>query len=386
MSSQAEPRPTTEPPKGPVQPAAQPATGRPPMIHAFDGVRAITAGWVVLDHLQKPLFAMFPGLRFAGPPVWSGYIRVEVFFILSGFVLAYNYAGRVHTRAGYRTFLWARFARLYPVYLVTMALAMAVNVVIWYLALGNLHGLPFPLGNFFANLFMLGSVPGFMSYNSPAWSLSCEVGLYLIFPLLAWVALRMSPRVALAAAALVVVVCVLAINIYAPPGWWPMARHIQWIRAGGEFVVGVLIWVWWRRKKRGSVGWDVTAVAALLGVLAVVYTVKPGTPPTFLALPFIALFVASCASATGVVARCLSTRSMRWGGRVSYGLYLGHFPVFLLLDAVMPWEKVAHAPVALRVGWMAMTLLWITLVAIGLHYLVEQPARKRILRWRASRA
>jgi peptidoglycan/LPS O-acetylase OafA/YrhL len=350
------------------------------MIHAFAGVRAITAGWVVLDHLQEPLFTMFPGLRFLGPPVWSGYIRVEVFFILSGFVLAYNYAGRVRTRAGYRTFLRARFARLYPVYLVTMVLAMAVNVAVWYLARDTLAGIPFPLDNFVANLLVLGSVPGFMSYNSPAWSLSCEVVLYLVFPLLAWAALRMSPRKALVGAALLVVVCVLAINMTAPPkpDWWPMARHIQWIRAAGEFAVGVLIWVWWRRRERRSPRWDLVAVAAVLGVLVVVYTVEPGTPPTFLALPFIALFVASCASATGVVARCLSTRVMLWGGRLSYGLYLGHFPVFLLLGAVMPWEKVAHAPLAVRVGWMVMTLLWITLTAIALHHLVEEPARRRL--------
>ena len=81
-----------------------------PELRSLTGLRGVAALWVLWYHACDA--ARTPQFGF------GGYLGVDIFFVLSGFVLAYNYAG---VRLTYAGFLWKRLARIYPVNLVTLA-------------------------------------------------------------------------------------------------------------------------------------------------------------------------------------------------------------------------------------------------------------------------
>ncbi len=96
-------------------------------IKALTGLRIIAAVWVVLFHFRPLLSDAAPGFRDALAPVLNcGAQGVDLFFILSGFVLTWNYLDRMGwswSTRGTLHFLWLRLARVWPVYLVTLHLA-----------------------------------------------------------------------------------------------------------------------------------------------------------------------------------------------------------------------------------------------------------------------
>lgn len=161
---------------------------RPAEIKALAGARALPPLMIVLYHFcdahkYVPLAAVF------GPPVTKGYLWVEFFFALSGFILTHVYGGRP---LDHGQFLKARLARLYPLHLVTLLSMLVLMLVLQSLAaFGGYVSIfdgPFPPQNtfssFIANLLLVQAwniVPG-LTWNSAAWFVSAEFFLCLIFP------------------------------------------------------------------------------------------------------------------------------------------------------------------------------------------------------------
>src|ERR1700754_3566355 len=96
-------------------------------IKALSGLRIVAAVWVVLFHFRPLLEQSMPGFRSALAPILNcGAQGVDLFFMLSGFVLTWNCLDRMGESWSWRAtvhFLWLRLARVWPVYLVTMHLA-----------------------------------------------------------------------------------------------------------------------------------------------------------------------------------------------------------------------------------------------------------------------
>jgi peptidoglycan/LPS O-acetylase OafA/YrhL len=351
----------------------------PPAIAALTGIRAVAAVWAVMHHYRDFFFQLFPSMRpLLAPLAFGGYLSLEAFFVLSGFIMAYNYATRVHTKAEYRRYLWARFARVYPVHFVTLLM-----MLVFVLVLGPDPYFRSDFGNWWANLFLYQAFPGWCSVNVPAWSISCDAVAYLVFPLLVWSALKLTPRMALAWSVAVLLAGITGIwlNGYQEPSLnMPIYYPIIWLRVGTEFTVGVLLWKWWAAKPRGSARWDVTAAICFVVTFLWCYAVPATSPATFFALPFITLFVLSCASATGWIGRFLSSRPLQWGGRVSYSLYLTHYIVLLLFKHLLPWENYIDAPILVRVVLVLLIIPWVLGPAALVYHYVEEPARKVLLR------
>jgi peptidoglycan/LPS O-acetylase OafA/YrhL len=149
-------------------------------IRSLTGIRGVAATWVVLYHVHEAddLHAVVKTL------LTHGYLAVDLFFLLSGFVMAFSY-GRLATAGwnlkSYKTFLWLRFGRVYPLYfLMTCAVALMI-VVGWSKAL--------PVQNlgaaFLANVALVQVWFSIRSIGGLAWSISTEFTAYLLFPLLA---------------------------------------------------------------------------------------------------------------------------------------------------------------------------------------------------------
>ena len=114
-----------------------PTTRRPPL-PALTGLRAVAAVWVVLFHYRDDLLALVPGLAPLDTFMRAGYLGVDLFFPLSGFVLAYTYADRLGSfswRAS-ADFVRNRFARVWPVHVLTLNLDLAVAALVGTLGVG----------------------------------------------------------------------------------------------------------------------------------------------------------------------------------------------------------------------------------------------------------
>ncbi len=154
---------------------------------ALTGIRFFLAMWVVVYHQSDSLLASIDGPswlhRAVEGIVRTGYTAVSAFFVLSGFVLTYNYDLRtlISARNGIR-FGIARFSRIYPAY--ATGLLMFVPFVIYRLVADLEGGPSVGMANFILNACLLQAwVPGAaLSWNYPGWSLSDEAFFYAVLP------------------------------------------------------------------------------------------------------------------------------------------------------------------------------------------------------------
>jgi peptidoglycan/LPS O-acetylase OafA/YrhL len=157
-------------------------------IKPLTGIRGVAAFLVMLYHYATT--PTFPGFHLA--ELSKGYLCVDLFFVLSGFVLALRYGDRFKrtlSRSSYAAFLQARIARLYPAYVVITLLYYAK----WVFNISGTNATPYRLQDFVANALFVQSW-GFpvRPIIGDSWSVSVECFAYLAFPLLVFAALGRS--------------------------------------------------------------------------------------------------------------------------------------------------------------------------------------------------
>jgi peptidoglycan/LPS O-acetylase OafA/YrhL len=135
----------------------------------------------------------------------NGYLCVDFFFILSGFIMAYVYTndfyGQVN-KSDYWKYLRARFARIYPLHLFTLLVLVGLELIKMIMLGGNAFTDKFNLTALVANIFLLQAFdlscpPLFWCgtyWNEPAWSISIEFVIYTLFPFILYLILRLNPK------------------------------------------------------------------------------------------------------------------------------------------------------------------------------------------------
>jgi peptidoglycan/LPS O-acetylase OafA/YrhL len=368
--------------------ATEMRTASPATIHALTGIRAIAATWVVVAHFRAQLYGLLPATRHINWWIDNGYLGVEVFFVLSGFIISYNYADRLRSGASsYRDFLVNRFARLYPVHLVTV-LAVGALVVAAAVARVPLNSADryTPL-SLLGNLLMLQAAPGVPAWDAPAWSISAEALAYVSFPLTAWLLSRLTrPRVAVFAAAAWLVAGTGAMMAMRMVTTETTAPGMALLRIATEFVAGAMLWKAWNTagQPQGP-RWDVLAGGAFAATVVGLALLPKWEALPLVLTPLIAIFVIACAGARGPVGWLLSTRPMIFGGKISYSLYMTHFIVFEMVLKILKWEQFADSSLAVRVSVLAFYYLACFISAVACYKLVEEPGRRAIQRWAARR-
>mgnify|MGYP000455462384 CR=1 FL=1 len=160
-------------------------------LSALTGIRGLAASWVLIHHLlgQYPIQDNMP--------VWievfanNGWLGVDLFFILSGFVMSYIHQEDFHnklTYSSYKRFLILRFARVYPVHCF-----ITLSLIPIYLSAHYLFGYTSPINSFSLEKLLyaltLTNGVGFADstgWNLPSWSVGSECFAYLMFPLATW--------------------------------------------------------------------------------------------------------------------------------------------------------------------------------------------------------
>ncbi len=158
-------------------------------IQSLTGLRGLAAWWVVIYHLRDPI-APYVNLFFFRI-IEHGYLAVDLFFILSGFVIYLNYHQDFEslTMVNLKKFFIKRFARIYPLH-ITILIAYLVNPLAIYLfsKAGSLEG-RYDFSYYVLSIFLIQNW-GFthaLMWNIPAWSISTEMAAYLGFPFIVWV-------------------------------------------------------------------------------------------------------------------------------------------------------------------------------------------------------
>lgn len=368
---------------------------RIPEIRPLTGLRIVAALLVVLFHMRGNLRVAFPDLADAAWPVLdSGLLGVDLFFALSGFVLTINYIDAVGvrlTRSGTARFLWARIARIWPAYVVTLIVAglwhAGLPVIGWQdpVPVRDLSALSF-LRQF--GLVVLWNEPSYerLTWNGPAWSVSAEALAYLAFPVLALLLFRLDRAVRarslvwLGVSVLVPLMILGAIDLYGPYVWL--------IRLAGAFVAGSLAGlavrkVWAHVDDHRHRSWPAVltwlSTAAILGTLYASYEI--GRPAArILAVLFFPLLLIGLSLSRSGIARLLATRPLVFGGRISYSVYLTHMLLviepFWALQTRWP-DSLADDTVAAKSYFLAVPVLacftgWL------LWRFVEEPVQRRM--------
>ena len=368
-------------------------------IRALTGLRIVAATLVVLLHFQHPLRPYLDQVPVLRSVISAGWLGVDLFFVLSGFVIALSYIDRLGHRPRVRSvldFLVGRFARVWPAWAVVTVL---MGAWIWGMRRIGANADVFvghPDADLLVMLRQLTMTQVWdeatferTSYVLPGWSVSAEWLAYLCFPALALALrpLRRLPAAVLAMASclamvplaviafrdgvpdgeqswLLRIVCGFTAGVLAALAFRRIERtgRLAAIASGATtvlvvWIVGIFLWSNWRRAEEAELLADYSGVAVVL------------FPLLLLSLSF----------ADRGIAPLLARPAMVYGGRISYCLYLVHFVVLdvvttLVFQKTGAWEFTPGYALAVPAMVVACFLL-----SAALHHGVEEPARARLV-------
>jgi peptidoglycan/LPS O-acetylase OafA/YrhL len=352
------------------------AGASPAHLDALTGIRGIAAWLVVLYHIRLSLTGILPAWTIAA--MAKGYLAVDLFFILSGFVLWYNYADRLRTgglgEAG--AFLWRRIARIWPLHAVILMLFVAFALVLATTGRST-SGYPFAELPLHVLLVQNWGFTAELSWNHPAWSISTEMAAYLLFPLVAlaapWDRLRPAALLALALALLGAIHLLFAVNGHATLGEDIVGLGL-W-RCLLEFALGNVLCLLWLRW-RGGRALVASAAAAVCGAVLAAGWLLALPETAFVPASFAAGLMA-LALGRGGLARLLGSPLPRYLGEISYSTYLAHFLLFIVF-------KLMFVDASLQIGWAGLAgfLAMVLAASAGFYHLVEKPAQRALNRHR----
>jgi peptidoglycan/LPS O-acetylase OafA/YrhL len=314
----------------------------------------------------------------------TGYAGVGFFFLLSGFILVYTYHEYFRSsvvKDRILAFYRARFARIYPVYVVSILLAL---VVLTTFGGPNWSGVALPV-RFVAFVTQSFAVQSWFpdsnvhfGLNGPAWSISDEAFFYALFPFVAWLLLsafrRASAATILGCAGMgwIVLAAVLAHRHAIADDWLfylPAPRLF-------DFAGGMLLGIAFMRAGKGAADserWTVREITALL-LAALAIGISPILPASlrFSAgfMPFFGAVIYLFAFQQGALSRALSAPLFVRLGEISFAFYMIHATVLIAYEAVAG----STHPVADFVIPFSVTIT----LSYALYRFVEQPMRAYI--------
>ncbi len=349
---------------------APPLRPEVPPLHQLTGIRGLAAWYVVLYHIRLSTTAFLPETVIAA--LGKGYLAVDAFFMLSGFVMWMNYGLKLNTEgwAGIRRFFWKRFARIWPLHLLILGAMVLFSLAL--LATGRPIA-EYPLTELPLHILLIQNW-GFTSslaWNDPAWSISTEFAAYLLFPAIAFAMHRQADRPAVLVLAGLALLVALH-GFFAAFGYRELGAAITrtgLVRCLAEFTIGVVMALCWDRLGRAR-----ARLAVVFGAISVTVAVAGAAaklPETTFVPAAFASGLLALALGRGSIARLLASRPLRWLGDISYATYLSHFFLFVLF-------KIAFVDrPAIGIG----ELLGFVLLLLGVSAILYHGFEKPVQRW-----
>lgn len=305
----------------------------------------------------------------------AGNISVSYFFTLSGFIMAIAYYSLENQKLDKIRYAVARFARIYPIYLIGLLLMVPL-----VMNTGN-NGKKALL----LNLTLLQAwFPGYaMTFNSPSWSLSVEAFFYISFPLLLILLAKRSPKFILGAAGILwlgsQILHVYLLNHYYQPYPSPEHDFIYYfpLLHFNAFVLGLAIGVIFKRfHQRIEIGSRITFLGVLLSLAAICISIMYWQEITAwtgvsIALtngvlsPLFGIFIIFLSLDKSIISKIMQHRVLILLGEASYGIYILQEPIsqiyYYQFAVRTNWSDAAHfyILIGLLISISVVTLKWI---------------------------
>lgn len=340
-------------------------------ISSLTSLRGIAAWWVVIYHFREAL-GLQSGSHLLNA-IDKGYLAVDFFFILSGFVIFINYhSSFAHPSfQSLREFLVKRLARVYPLHLVIMLIFLVSPLALKLFSNEGLVSDRYDPYYYLASLLMIQNWGFFddLAWNIPAWSISTEFGAYLVFPLVAVILQKWfnSHLWHLLALLLLSIALVFIFKMIGYSSLGDGIPSIGLIRCLIEFSMGAVSGHFYLNylQERKAVGyWSLVAALFLLTV-TIIFKL-----PDFIFIPSIfTLLIIFVAVDKHIMKPVLEVRFLLYLGQISYSTYLVHY---LIKD----WIKFLSNQIGL-IQFIAYMLI-VFLSSVILYRFIETPGRKWI--------
>lgn len=347
---------------------------RKSFVPALDGLRALAVLLVVWTHVPVGSFGAHHEV--AKGLVRPGYLGVDLFFVLSGFLITRILVADRDAGAPLRWFWARRFLRIFPIYYLLLA-------VLWFVE----RGPEWPWCAAYLGNFRFLVAPDDASSLRHTWSLAIEEHFYLVWPLVVY---AFRDRRALSRATLVLLALALATALL--PLAFPEQIHPElarrWIHESSttratSLLAGALVALHEPalRARLAHARWSAPLLLAASAALLLVNRryALPGAPLVDLVGYAAFSTGALLAALEGIGATALAAAPLRWIGRISYGLYLYHLPIFHAFGLVQHRGDQPGAPATIAAAVAAsIAVAWIS------YALVERPLLSLQARFRAA--
>lgn len=328
-------------------------------ILSLESIRGVAALCVALYHF--PSFSPI----YDNPFIKNGYLMVDLFFVLSGFVISLNYGDKISTFSEAAQFQLRRFWRLYPLHLFALFLFVMIEIAKLFGPQSTVQG-AFSKNDFtslFENLFLIHSISAEkLTFNFPSWSISAEFFAYGIFAIFCLIVRQFRLGFVIISFALLFVAAARLEAFDAVVGL-PLLRCLV------GFTAGMVVHLFWQKYPSFRAS-RVLALPLLIGSVAIVCQIDE----LFAGVPVLvfAMLVFSCASLSddSYIGRVLAAKPLVWLGTVSYSIYMLHAFVWYVIIRVAqnlfatPYSSVPNVGVKLELSPLVGTGLTIFGIAI----------------------
>ncbi|GAA3944353.1 acyltransferase family protein [Pseudoclavibacter caeni] len=361
-------------------------------IDSLTGLRFFAAIWVVLFHIRGNLQQEYPvAYRVVEPVIAYGEYGVDLFFALSGFVLALAYSERLGQRWSWKAtgkFYWARFARIWPAYFFMLLFTAFWHLsFVWRDIADPVAPRDLSWGSFLrqALMIVLWTEPNSdrLTWNGAAWTVSAEMLAYLVFPAFALIVHRhvCQARARTLAAWTLLLILPLGIvamrsGLYAP---WMWVLRIACSFGAGYMAFFLMLRIrgrtWAKRWSGAFVG--ISLVGAFLWLSFCLGLGEHDRGNIVIVLfPFL---LTALSIDREWIARLMELPAAQLGGKISYSIYLVHMPIIEILWYLQTYHKSTCSPdqPAAKIGFLLIPIV-VTLAGYLLWRFIEEPARRML--------
>jgi len=346
-------------------------------LHHLTGIRGLAAFIVVFYHIEA--YIQPYSNKYVMAVIKHGYLAVDFFFILSGFVIAYNYFDRltVLTVDKAYDFYIKRIARIYPLHL--LLLIVYTTIPLAYIVLGKdlstlSGGNKFSFDTFVYSLFLVQSWGGVedLTWNIPSWSISTEMLAYLLFPLMVYLLFFMHKKLK-GAGVVLSLFCTFIVIIYVFEGTRTIGDNIQrlgFLRCVLEFFCGVCVW------KLSKLQWlKLSGMLMFYGAIALFCVLMASGIKDYYFVPVtMSMVILGSVVYRSRVNVFFSHQFLIWLGNISYSVYLSHY-------FIRDWFKLLFLNSnEASIFWIVSYVITVLIISHLLFSFFEMSAKNRVLK------
>lgn len=311
------------------------------MIKPLTSLRFAFALMVFLDHISTSAINTEINIQWFSENIFKeGYIGVGFFFMLSGFILAYNYKNKFKSKTINKKKFWImRLARIYPLHLLTLYLSVPLVLILWNFNLSGIQQ-PFLLNLFLLQSYILPPFEYYWSFNTVSWSISDEMFFYSVFPFIIFFLTKRKQlfiTLTLLASIIIPFLMLKTSSMDMRPVWFYIHPFFRVV----DFLIGILLYEVYL-KINGS---KILRFANNLELLAValfvlIFSFHNSVPQVYryscyywIPISFIILIFSF---QKGFISRLFSNKYLVYLGEISYGFYMFHALViqyFIMLNS-----------------------------------------------------